>query len=1303
MIRQVRQQASDRPGDLALVQMALYEAWMRRKQHGDDLVESFVAVGGVSGALANAAEEVRTGRLDETEQQLLESVLVRLVVLGEAAGATRRTAKLVEFGPPGSPKRLLIDKLAGGKYGRLLLTGSDTVEICHEQLVTQWPWWQSWINAYALDMRRLARLMVKARDFFDAPDQERTTFLATGADLQIFSTLTAAHPDWLSETEQTFIADSQRQQQERIRQQEEASETERRLRRDAEENAAAAKANADKAEANARKAKLWLRGALLASLLLTVTAWGLGVAFRDANVQKAIAQAQTRLANDQTDLARQEQTRADAEAANAIARSKEALMNQSRFLTSQALQQLDLGKPQLAMNLAVAALPIDGKDQRPLVPESISAMYKVASADRLYRYFIGGHPALFSKDGRQIATVTGSGNLTVWDIASGSEQSTISTGDSEIGRIGISDDGVQLITCSTETTAKIWDLSTGAFLQELKGHSKRVSAAMFSHNKRKVITGSWDNTLRVWNASTGFTELTLQGHTDSVNSLALSPDENRIASASDDETVRVWDFSTGRDLAVLKGHEGAVESVLFSPTGQHILSVSEDGTAIIWDASSFEQVAIVDADSRDTYVAALSPDGSQVATGSGDGRVRFWETATGREVGNVAADSQRVEFLEYSSDGTSLLSGSNSAVVLWDPTRKEKLTSISTENNNDFVLLNPNGKNALSFHSDGSALLWDLLPDRSLRKFEGHSDQISEVSFDRNGRRFVTASKDTSATVWSTANDVEVVRLTGHTGWVTSAVFSKSGALIATASLDDTARLWDAENGKQLHLFKHPGVVKAIAFGSDDSFLVTTAEDGTIRRWDIGKGVLTGTLDLREYFREGPAIIRFGQDNKLLLASGYARDTENRAVLVDATRMQKLFDFKGHTAHLESAEFSPNGLLVATASADGTVSVWDAATGRQTKRLGGSSDWARVSNFSPDGKHLMTAAGKEAQIWDIESGAHVLNLKGHKGSINDASYSPNGKRILTWSSYEGVRIWDAATGGQIGYLEHSEDISHVSWDTSSSHIVVAFDDGRIFDYTIRPTEALLFLNIARARMWRPLTLEEEISFFLKEQPTQEPTCDSQAGDKYDPQRRFAGKLTIEIDDAIQLCESAISTSGGELRYVYQLGRLLDANKRRDEAFNLFQNAARAGYPMAYFTLGRMKVSGRGPADNDREATENLKMAFSLGVAVAGTKLADLMSEHGDKQEVWRLREQAARMGDPFANLALAKAAQTGKDGRTKDLHEAFKRYVEAEKLFSEAGDEDRAMEARAGRFNIAKILPDTTVADIWSALNVEQP
>jgi Novel STAND NTPase 1/TIR domain len=205
VIDSIRRDITDRAGDLALVQMALYAMWQKHRADGVNLLIAYSQVGGVVGALAHEAEHVRTQRLDATERASLGPLFIRLVRLGETGGATRRAADLTDFA---GPRRVLAARLATEDCGRLLLAGERTVEIAHEALITQWPWLQNTLNEAAMDMRVFDRLMDKARRWNTTGSRD-SEHLATGAERAEFAALAEHRSDWLSTIEREFVTASE--------------------------------------------------------------------------------------------------------------------------------------------------------------------------------------------------------------------------------------------------------------------------------------------------------------------------------------------------------------------------------------------------------------------------------------------------------------------------------------------------------------------------------------------------------------------------------------------------------------------------------------------------------------------------------------------------------------------------------------------------------------------------------------------------------------------------------------------------------------------------------------------------------------------------------------------------------------------------------------------------------------------------------------------------------------------------------------------------------------------------------------
>lgn len=108
----------------------------------------------------------------------------------------------------------------------------------------------------------------------------------------------------------------------------------------------------------------------------------------------------------------------------------------------------------------------------------------------------------------------------------------------------------------------------------------------------------------------------------------------------------------------------------------------------------------------------------------------------------------------------------------------------------------------------------------------GHTDGVTQASFNSDGSRIVTASYDSTARVWDAATGQELVVLQGHTDRVTHASFNGEGSRIVTASGDSTARVWNTATGKELVVLRgHTRWVTLASFNDDGSRIVTASGD----------------------------------------------------------------------------------------------------------------------------------------------------------------------------------------------------------------------------------------------------------------------------------------------------------------------------------------------------------------------------------------------------------------------------------------------------------------------------------------------
>ncbi|HKB40780.1 MAG TPA: WD40 repeat domain-containing protein, partial [Gemmataceae bacterium] len=219
--------------------------------------------------------------------------------------------------------------------------------------------------------------------------------------------------------------------------------------------------------------------------------------------------------------------------------------------------------------------------------------------------------------------------------------------------------------------------------------------------------------------------------------------------------------------------------------------------------------------------------------------------------------------------------------------------------------------------------------------------------------------------------------------------------------------------------------------------------------------------------------IAFSPDRKLLaMASG-----DGTVGLWETDTGRKLRALTGHKRMLTAAAFSPDGRTLASASIDKTIRIWDVAEGKELKRWPVKAEEVRPLVFSPDGKLLAWATGEDSVIhlWSAESGKEVRRLEGHAGGALDNGFferptlivfAPDGRTVLTSRQNDpALRLWEVASGKERRQLQQPELVT----GSNGALIAAAFSPtGRVLacsrlDGTVELWETITGKRIAQFR------------------------------------------------------------------------------------------------------------------------------------------------------------------------------------------------------------------------------------------------
>eukprot|EP01124_Arcella_intermedia_P006950 TRINITY_DN1421_c0_g1_i1.p1 TRINITY_DN1421_c0_g1~~TRINITY_DN1421_c0_g1_i1.p1 ORF type:complete len:2329 (+),score=518.76 TRINITY_DN1421_c0_g1_i1:65-7051(+) len=162
--------------------------------------------------------------------------------------------------------------------------------------------------------------------------------------------------------------------------------------------------------------------------------------------------------------------------------------------------------------------------------------------------------------------------------------------------------------------------------------------------------------------------------------------------------------------------------------------------------------------------------------------------------------------------------------------------------------------------------------------------------------------------------------------------------------------------------------------------------------------------------------------------------------------------YSGNQESITSGAFSPNGKIIAAASRDCVIHLFNAETGSELFALTGHSNWIVDLKFSPDGSQLASASWDEStKIWDVDSGRLVTTYNGHNRRINSCSYSHDGALLATASWDCTVKVWNTRASEKDAWRTiqtGDKPVNSVTFSPDDKKIVVGTWDGKIKEFEI---------------------------------------------------------------------------------------------------------------------------------------------------------------------------------------------------------------------------------------------------------------